>query len=260
MCLRRLRLRLCLRGGRTVMRADFSLPPRELLERQSARLAHLRARLLRRCRIATRRRILDLGCGYGAVTPELVRRGAGEVISLDRQQGALVAAPDAFRGSVRICGDAARLPFADECFDLVFSQFTLLWMDLAAVTRELHRVLQPGGVLAAIEPDYGGMIEFPDSIRTQPLWVAALNRAGADPFVGRKLPALFAGMGFEVRVDLVPELNPTEVAGVELLRDLPLGSEEQTELNRIERLLAGLESPWSRILHLPLVLLMATKA
>lgn len=259
MCVRGLRLRLCLRGGRTVTSPDFSVPPRDLLERQAARLSQVRARLLRRCQIATRRRILDLGCGYGAATPELVRRGGGEVIALDREHGALAAGPEAFRSSIRICGDAVRLPFADACLDLVFSQFALLWMDLAEATREVGRVLRPGGVLAAIEPDYGGMIEFPESIRTQALWIAALRRAGADPLVGRKLPATLAARGFVVRTELVPEIDPSEPTGAELLAGLPLLDDERAELRRIADAVNELRAPWARIVHLPVLLLTATK-
>ena len=56
-----------------------ALPSKTLLEAQAEWLAPARARLLRRVGIARRRRILDLGAGYGAVTGELVRRGGGFV-------------------------------------------------------------------------------------------------------------------------------------------------------------------------------------
>ncbi len=61
---------------------------------------------------------------------------------------------------------------------------------LASAIKEIYRVLQPKGMLVAIEPDYGGMIEYPPEIATGDLWIAALSRAGADPCIGRKLPSI----------------------------------------------------------------------
>ena len=88
---------------------------------------------------------------------------------------------DALAGAAAICGRAEQLPLADGTFDLVFCQFALVWLDGPAVAREVFRVLQPGGVLAAIEPDYGGMIEHPPEIATRDLWMAALAAPGPNP-------------------------------------------------------------------------------
>ncbi len=49
----------------------------------------------------------------------------------------------------------------------------------------------------AIEPDYGGMIEYPPEIAAKDIWINALTRAGADPFMGRKLPGMLRCAGLE---------------------------------------------------------------
>jgi SAM-dependent methyltransferase len=231
-------------------------PSPELLAQQSDWLAPARARLLRRAEIARRRRVLDLACGPGTVVAELVERSGGSVVALDCSRSALAGRPERLAGAAPVCGRAERLPFADGAFDLVFCQFALLWLDAAAAVREARRVLSPGGVLAAIEPDYGGLIEHPAEIAAGEIWRAALARAGADPCVGRKLPALLAAAGFGVRVDLLDRLTPPSPVRFDLLAGLPLTDSEKAALERIRRIDAAMGgSP--RVVHLPMFLITA---
>ncbi len=235
---------------------NYDIPSRRLLEAQAAWLAPARARLLRRANIAQRRRVLDLACAGGVVAEELVRRSGGEVVGLDRNQQALTDRPRQFQIATIVRGDAERLPFADATFDLVFCQFAIMWLDASAAAREIRRVLTPGGALVAIEPDYGGMIEQPPEIAVGELWRAALERAGADPCVGRKLPAVLADVGFEVRVDLLDRLEPPSPLRFDLLGELPLTEAERAALDRARQADASLGGV-PRVAHLPMFLLTA---
>ncbi len=237
---------------------DFDLPPRHLLRQQADWLAPARARLLRRAEIARRRCVLDLACGCGAVTGELVRRSGGLVIALDRSRQALRADDRAMAGAARLCADAAALPLADGSLDLVFCQLALMWLDVGAAVAEIRRVLRPGGVLVAIEPDYGGLIEHPPALATRELWISGLRRAGADPLVGRKLPGVLAAAGFEVRVDLLDRLAEPCAARLELLRGLPLVEAELEQLRAIEAAEAATPEA-QRVVHLPMFLVTATR-
>lgn len=241
-----------------MMSSTSAAPSAALLAHQAEWLAPARARLLRRIHIARRRRVLDLGAGRGAVTAELVRRAEGAVIALDRAVAALGEIQT--EGTLLVGGDARRLPFRAAHFDLVFSQLTTLWIDdVAAAVREVWRVLMADGVWIALAPDYGGMMEHPSEIATRELWIAGLQRAGADPQVGRKFPGLCAEQGFEVRVDLFDSLRPPATQRFDLLRGLPLTPEERAQLDHIERQAKTLTGSWSQVVHLPFFLITATK-
>ncbi len=229
-----------------------------LMARQAEWLAPARARLLRRAGIARRRCVLDLGCGSGAVVEELQQRSGGTVVALDRDSDVLSAETKLPSSVTAVCGDAHRLPLADESFDLVFCQMALMWMDAAAVAAEIWRVLKPSGVLATIEPDYGGLIEHPPEIVVAPLWITALRRAGADPLVGRRLPEILSTAGFHVRVDLLDRLEPPDAMRFELLAGLPLEDAERASLERAIRADAALGNR-PRVAHLPLFLVTAEK-
>lgn len=242
-------------------RARADLPSPEMLAQQAMWLAPARSQLLRRVMIARRRRVLDLGAGYGAVTGELVNRAGGPVVALDRAVGALRAETDSFRGAYRVGGDAVCLPFGDNAFDLLFSQIALLWMStVEAVLDEVRRVLATGGALVALEPDYGGMIEHPPELASRDVWLSALARAGADPLIGRKLPGLLSARGFDVRVSLFDTLYIPDPARFDFLRGLPLTDAELAKLDCIEREAERYAAPWSQVAHLPFLLITAIRS
>jgi SAM-dependent methyltransferase len=242
------------------MEAIYDLPAPEMLAQQAEWLSPARGRLLRQVGIARRKRVLDLGASYGAVTGELVRRAGGMVVALDR---AVVALRDgaAFSGAARTGGDARWLPFADAAFDLIFTQLTLLWVQpVTCALDEIRRVLRPGGALVALEPDYGGMIEHPPEIAACELWLSALERAGADPLIGRKLPGLLAARGFTVSVGLFESLYAPSTTRFDFLRDLPLTAAEALTLERIEMEAVVRRNSWAQVAHLPFFLVTAIRA
>ncbi len=234
-----------------------NLPPPELARQQAEWLAPARHWLLQQADLAWRQSVLDLGCGFGSVTPELVAGAGGPVVALDRNWAALHHDPAPFAGAVTTCADARRLPFPDAYFDLVFCQLALLWMPLEATVAEIRRVTMPGGALVAIEPDYGGMIEYPPEIASQDLWIAGLRQAGADPLVGRKLPGLLARHGFTVKIELLNRLSPPAAERLDLLAGLPIDDSAAQQLARITRRAQMLTGPWQQVVHLPFMFITA---
>jgi SAM-dependent methyltransferase len=97
--------------------------------------------------LADHERVLDVGSGTGELTRVLREEVPGEVIGLDADRGLLDHA-----GQPVIQGDATRLPFADDAFDLVVCQALLINLpDPAAAIEEFARV--SSDLVAAVEPD-----------------------------------------------------------------------------------------------------------
>ncbi|OAT83526.1 class I SAM-dependent methyltransferase, partial [Desulfotomaculum copahuensis] len=97
--------------------------------------------------------VLDIGCGTGNYSLALARLGM-RVTGVDISPGMLARA----RAKAAVAGlavaflpaDAQKLPFPDNSFAAAISVTTLEFVpDLAAVLKEAHRVLQPGGRLVA---------------------------------------------------------------------------------------------------------------
>jgi SAM-dependent methyltransferase len=231
----------------------FSLPRHELLQQQSEWLSEARARILRLAEIGRRRKVLDLGCGSGATLQELQQRSSGLVVAFDLQLEPLRKLKNAVRG------DALHLPFGNQSFDLIFTQNFFLWVSqLDSVIHHIHRILQPGGAFVSIEPDYGGLIEFPSEIKSQDLWIHGLHRAGADPMIGRKLPGYLQNENWNVRVDLLPRIFPPSLDRFKFLEDLPLNSKEQENLALIKSRSAEIPLE-AQVVHLPFFLILAER-
>jgi len=92
-------------------------------------------------------RILDLGCGSGALMELLARAGARGV-GVDYSRVSLGVARNALACGRLVLGTAPSLPFCDACFDRVASLGVLGYLsraDLARALAECARVLRPGG-------------------------------------------------------------------------------------------------------------------
>lgn len=102
--------------------------------------------------------VLDVGCGPGMLTAELVRRqGASQVSAVDPVATFVTAAAAAHPGAVVRQASAEALPFADESFDATLAQLVVHFMtDPAGGVGEMRRVTRPGGRVSACVWDHGG--------------------------------------------------------------------------------------------------------
>ena len=102
-------------------------------------------------------RVLDVGAGTGALTSELVRRGA-EAAAADPSPS-FVAALERRLPDVDVrAATAEELPWPDESFDAALAQLVLTFMsDAPAGIEEMRRVVRPGGVVSTCMWDIEGM-------------------------------------------------------------------------------------------------------
>jgi SAM-dependent methyltransferase len=108
--------------------------------------------------VAEGQRALDVGCGTGALTGELVTRlGASSVSAVDPSEPFVASVRDRHPGVDVHQAPAERLPFPDDTFDLALAQLVVHFMsDPVAGFAEMARVTRPGGVVAACVWDHAG--------------------------------------------------------------------------------------------------------
>jgi SAM-dependent methyltransferase len=103
-------------------------------------------------------RVLDVGCGPGALTAELVQRlGEDAVSAVDPSQPFVEAVRERHPGVTVERAAAEELPFAEREFDAALAQLVVHFMaDPIAGLGEMARVTRDGGVVAASVWDHGG--------------------------------------------------------------------------------------------------------
>jgi SAM-dependent methyltransferase len=163
--------------------------------------AELRGQLFARAGIRDARRILEVGCGTGAILAATDFPECAQVVGLDCDRERLRFARTKTAGAHFTAGNALVLPFPSQSFDIVYCHFLLLWLeDPGAAFAEMRRAVRPGGaVLSLAEPDFDARIDYPAELaaagRAQR---DGLARQGADPAIGRRVGALMAASGLRV--------------------------------------------------------------
>jgi SAM-dependent methyltransferase len=108
--------------------------------------------------VSAGQRVLDVGCGPGALTAELVGRvGPGAVSAVDPSEQ-FVAATAERHPDVEVQRAAAEaLPFPDGAFDAALAQLVVHFMsDPVTGLREMARVTRAGGVVSACVWNHAG--------------------------------------------------------------------------------------------------------
>ncbi len=156
--------------------------------------------------LTTGARVLDVGSGPGTITADFAELVApGAVVGLDASADVVAKATEdaAARQLANLrfeTGDAYALEYPDASFDVVHAHQVLQHVgDPVAMLREMRRVTAPGGLVAARDVDYGGVILSPDSDVLNE-WLALYLKVHAgvsgDPCAGRSLKSWARAAGF----------------------------------------------------------------
>ena len=101
--------------------------------------------------------ILDVGCGHGGPTLELARLGGGRVTGLDIDQSALHelswrAGEEGLSDRLQVVhGSMADMDFADESFDVIWSEGSMHILGFERALGEWRRLISPSGFLVVHE-------------------------------------------------------------------------------------------------------------
>jgi SAM-dependent methyltransferase len=120
--------------------------------------------------VAAGQRVLDVGCGPGALTAELATRlGSDAVSAVDPSEPFVAAARERHPGVSVQRAAAEELPFEDQAFDAALAQLVVHFMaDPVVGLREMARVTRKQGVVAACVWDLAG-----HTAPLSPFWEAA---------------------------------------------------------------------------------------
>jgi ubiquinone/menaquinone biosynthesis C-methylase UbiE len=129
---------------------------RSVVDRPPRPADHLEVALWQQLGDIRGKAVLELGCGHGDLTMQLIDAGA-DVVAIDLSEGMVEAARQRIERH-RPMSDARVLvasveetSFADASYDLVVGKWIIHHVDVEAVAREAARVLRPGGRAAFIE-------------------------------------------------------------------------------------------------------------
>ena len=151
-------------------------------------------------------KVLDAGCGSGAITRLIARKVfPEEVVGLDMdpsfiEEARRLAESEGIENIRFDIGNIEDLSYDDGSFDLSYCRFVLMHVnDPVKAVSELKRVTREGGSVAGSEPDDGTVIFFPPLPKFEELgsiFYDYCKEIGINRFMGRELFATFSQAGF----------------------------------------------------------------
>jgi len=225
---------------------------------QSTWTRNLRAYLFEKAGLSNARRVLEVGCGTGAILHELVTPAS--LHGLDINPSALMECRVHAPGAALICGNALSLPYSSKSFDIVYCHFLLLWVgNPLQALLEMKRVTKAGGhILAFAEPDYSNRIDKPEELIPLGKWqTESLKRQGADPSFGARLAESFFEAGIKLHetgtIQGVKKEPPPEEWEIEwaVIESDVAGSVPGKDIQKMKALDQQARERGDRLLHVP---------
>lgn len=169
-------------------------------EQQAMWTTAIRNHLVNVAKIGPNARVLEVGCGTGAVLSRSLFKDH-QAFGIDINPNFLNFAQKRDPSVLLSQGDGHLLPYSHNVFDLVYCHYLLLWVeDPVRILQECKRVGKDGGrVMIFAEPDYGGRIDAPLELeKLGKAQTESLKLQGANPFIGRDLLKFAHSAGLKV--------------------------------------------------------------
>lgn len=162
-------------------------------------------RLIERCGISPRQRILDIGCGTGYTACLLAKEYQADVVAIDITAKVLErtkerAAREGVSDKVKVMrADAQDIPFSVNTFDAVIAESVLVFCDKKKAALEVYRVLKPGGVFGDNEITF-----LKPPLPELTTLLSKFFGVNIQPLLEEKWRALFKEVGFDVSSAVYP--------------------------------------------------------
>jgi len=175
------------------------------LEAQAKALAKIIGKELDILGLKPNMKVLDAGCGTGAVTRRIASRVHPEKacgVDVDPvfvNEAKKSASREGIENVQFELGNIDNLKYENGTFDLSYCRLVLMHVENPVKTiSELKRVTKSGGIVGASDVDDGGMLWFPQTPRLFDVWSKFGQRAktrGDDRYIGRQLFSIFSEAG-----------------------------------------------------------------
>jgi ubiquinone/menaquinone biosynthesis C-methylase UbiE len=185
----------------------------------------LRTYLFDRSGLKNAHRVLEVGCGTGAILREL--ETPATLHGLDLNPAALAECRIHAPNATLIRANGLALPYPNQTFDIVYCHYFLLWVnDPLQAVLEMKRVTRRHGhILALAEPDYDSRVDKPDELKFLGTWQnESLKQQGANPGFGSQLAETFFQAGIKIQ----------ETGTIQSVRKNPTVEEREMEWAVIE--------------------------
>jgi SAM-dependent methyltransferase len=167
----------------------------------------LRTYLFLKAGLSSAKRVLEVGCGTGAILSEHLKQDSAPLANntrygLDISAVALTECQTHLPDALLTRGDALFLPYVDGTFDITYCHYLLLWVkDPLETLLEMKRVTRANGhIMALAEPDYTARVDKPRVISALgKRQTESLINQGADVALGSRLADLFYRAGITIR-------------------------------------------------------------
>ena len=154
--------------------------------------ANFRDILYEKAEISLKNNILEIGCGKGELLKELGIKFNLKLFGIDERDSMIQYAKDNLRANLieakLLNMDIVINNFESKFFDCVISHYSFLWIkDIDKALNEIYRILKgDGSFLILGEPDYGGLVEYPNTNLRDEI-CNTVRKLKGDPEIGRKL-------------------------------------------------------------------------